>query len=40
MTKLPSHTIFHLCVVLGALLHYKGMVQVYQSRYNLVCPVF
>ena len=36
---LPSHTIFHVMVVIGSVFHYLGMVQIYQSRSSLVCPI-
>ena len=37
---MPSHTIFHILVVAGTVAHYVGMVKVYQSRYELVCPAY
>jgi predicted membrane channel-forming protein YqfA (hemolysin III family) len=36
--QLPSHTIFHLFIVGGALMHYFGLMKVYHSRVSTACP--
>lgn len=35
-----SHAIFHIFIAAGAASHYLGLVEVYRSRANQVCPAF
>lgn len=34
-----SHQIFHICVVLGAYIHFKAGLTLYERRVDMVCPV-
>lgn len=34
-----SHQIFHICVIIGAWIHFKSGLQLYQERTQKVCPL-
>lgn len=33
-----SHNIFHICVVLGALIHWYGSIRLFHERQMYMCP--
>jgi len=34
-----SHQIFHICVIIGAWIHFRAGLQLFQKRAEHVCPI-